>query len=292
LNILVCGDTGFIGQHISRALRGAGHTVTGLRSAQPDGRPALDYTQATRAEAWAPWLVGVDAVVNAVGVLRDTRRRPMAQLHSQAPLALFNACATAGVRRVIQVSALGVDQMPQAYARTKLAADTGLLQLQAAGRLDPVVLRPSVVFGQGGDGSLMFMRLARLPWLLMPGLALRARIQPVAVTDLAAAVVALLAAQRDWCGVLPCVGPRALTLGELINLLRQQLGHGAASQCGLPDWWSSATARLGDPLPFSPWSSDTLAMLRRDSVADPALFTQVLGQAPCPPEQLVARAWR
>jgi nucleoside-diphosphate-sugar epimerase len=291
LNILICGDTGFIGSHIARALRGAGHQVSGLRAPRTDGRAPLDYTRATTADHWTPWLTGVDAVINAVGVLRDTRRRPMAQVHTQAPLALFEACAAAGVRRVIQVSALGVDALPQAYARSKLAAEQGLLVQQAAGRLDPVVLRPSVVCGRGGAGSEMFMRLARLPWLVMPGAALRARIQPVAVTDIADAVVALLGEQHGWCGVLPCAGPRALTLGELINLLRQQLGHADALQCGLPDWWSGATARVGDLLPFSPWSSDTLAMLRHDNIADAGAFAQVLGRSPCPPEQLLARAW-
>jgi uncharacterized protein YbjT (DUF2867 family) len=292
MNILLCGDTGFIGRHIGLALRKAGHQVTGLRAPRTDGRAPLDYAQATGAEAWRPWLDGIDAVVNAVGVLRDSKRRPMQAIHTDAPLALFDACAAAGVRRVIQMSALGIDRLPQPYARTKMAAERGLLAHQALDKLDAAILRPSVVFGRGGAGSEMFMRLALLPLLVMPGVALRARIQPVAVTDLADAVVALVGPQLAWRGVMDCVGTRALTLGEFIEVLRVQQGRGAVRQCGLPDWWSRAMASAGDQVSASPWSSDTLAMLQVDNVGAVAPFARLLGHAPCEPERMVELAWR
>jgi uncharacterized protein YbjT (DUF2867 family) len=291
MNILLCGDTGFVGRHIALALRNAGHQVTGLRAPRSDGRTPLDFAQATRPDAWRPWLEGIDTVVNAVGVLRDSPRRPMEAIHTRAPLALFDACAAAGVRRVIQISALGVNQMPQAYARSKLAAEQGLFAHQVDDRIDAVVLRPSVVFGRGGAGSDMFMRLAWLPVLLMPGVALRARIQPVAVTDLADVVGELVGPQRRWRGLLDCVGPRALTMGEFIDVLRTQQGRKPARQCGLPDWWSRAAAGAGDRIAASPWSSDTMAMLQFDSVASVTPFARLLGRAPCAPEQLVERAW-
>jgi nucleoside-diphosphate-sugar epimerase len=292
MNILLCGDTGFIGRHIALALRKAGHQVTGLRAPRTDGRAPLDFVQATRAESWRPWVDGMDAVVNAVGVLRDTKRRPIQAVHADAPLALFDACVAAGVRRVIQVSALGVDRLPQTYARTKLAAERGLLAHQALDKLDAAILRPSVVFGRGGAGSEMFMRLAQLPLLVMPGVALHARIQPVAVTDVADAVAALVGPQPGWRGVMDCVGPRALTLGEFIDVLRVQQGHGAARHCGLPDWWSHAMAAAGDRVSVSPWSSDTLAMLQVDNVGDAAPFARLLGHPPCEPERMVERVWR
>ncbi|MEY2690327.1 MAG: hypothetical protein RL375_4527 [Pseudomonadota bacterium] len=292
MNILLCGDTGFIGRHIALALRKAGHQVTGLRSPRTDGRAPLDYAQATSPDAWRPWVHGMDAVVNAVGVLRDSKRRPMQAVHTDAPLALFEACVAAGVRRVIQVSALGIDRLPQAYARTKLDAERGLLAHQALDRLDAAILRPSVVFGRGGAGSEMFMRLAQLPLLVMPDVALRARIQPVAVTDLADAVAALVGPHLGWRGVMDVVGPRALTMGEFIGLLRSQQGRAPARQCGLPDWWSRAMASAGDQVSVSPWSSDTMAMLQVDNVGAVAPLARLLGRAPCDPQRMVEQAWR
>ena len=108
---LLCGASGFIGRHIACALRAAGWQV---RPASRRSVPAVDYTRATHASDWQPLLQGASAVINAVGVLRDSRARPMQALHADAPCALFEACAASGVRRVIHISALGIDGGPAA----------------------------------------------------------------------------------------------------------------------------------------------------------------------------------
>ena len=60
-------------------------------------------------EVWLPRLAGVDAVVNAAGLLRESGAQRFDTVHVAAPTALFDACARCGVRRVVQVSALGAD---------------------------------------------------------------------------------------------------------------------------------------------------------------------------------------
>ncbi|PAT30760.1 NAD-dependent epimerase/dehydratase family protein, partial [Vandammella animalimorsus] len=94
--VLLCGANGFIGRHIAQALRRAGWQV---RAASRHSSPAVDFTQASTPAHWAPLLHGVQAVVNAVGLLRDSRARPMALVHDAAPRALFDACAAHGLRR-------------------------------------------------------------------------------------------------------------------------------------------------------------------------------------------------
>ena len=78
----------------------------------------MDYARDTDPAVWLPRLVGIDAVVSAVGVLRDSTKRPMQAVHSDTPKALFDACAKAGVRRVVQISALGIENSDSRYART------------------------------------------------------------------------------------------------------------------------------------------------------------------------------
>lgn len=284
MRILVCGGTGFIGRHIVQALRAAGHEPV-LRSRHTT--PALDYVQATDAGAWRAHLEGIDAAVNAVGVLRDSATRPMATVHDAAPRALFDACAEAGVRRVVHISALGIEGNPTRYASTKRAADAHLLALTQAGRLDGTVVRPSVVFGAGGNSSQLFLTLARLPVLLLPRPVQRARVQPVAVRDLAEAV-ARLVQESAHPGIVELGGPRALPLGELIASLRAQQGHGPARVGTLPDWATQASARAGDWVPVSPWCSETLALLATDNVTDPRTLAALLGRPGVAPEQLVA----
>ncbi|MDR0226296.1 MAG: NAD-dependent epimerase/dehydratase family protein [Burkholderiaceae bacterium] len=274
MRILVCGGSGFIGRHIVNQLALAGHDPV-ARSRHTT--PALDFATATTPGDWLPHLAGMDAVVNAVGVLRDSASRPIEALHAKAPMALFDACVQAGVRRVVQISALGIEGSATRYASTKRAADEHLLALTAAGRLQGCVLRPSVVFGAGGASSRMFLSLARLPVLLLPTPVQQARVQPVAVRDLAE-VVARMATGDSPVGLVEIGGPDALPLAALIASLRRQMGRSPARIVTLPDWMSRASARAGDHVALSPWCSETLALLEKDNVADPATLAHWLGR--------------
>ena len=291
MHILLTGSTGFIGHTLQAALQRAGHTVHGgvsprQRTLLP-GQVPMDFAHDTSAAAWLPRLQGIDAVVNAVGVLRDTRARPIDAVHRDTPIALFDACAQAGVQRVVHISALGIDGSNTRYAQTKRAAEAHLQTLATQAKL-----RPSVVYGKGGDSSALFMNLARLPLALFPGPMLTARVQPVSVHDLAAAVVALLGPALQHTGTIECTGPEALTMGAFIASLRQQLGHSPATVLRLPQPLTTLSARLGDAVPQSPWCSETLAMLGSDNVGNPAVFEQLLGRKGVHYSQLVATAWR
>ncbi|MDH0867708.1 NAD-dependent epimerase/dehydratase family protein [Mitsuaria sp. GD03876] len=283
MNVLLCGASGFIGRAIAHALREAGHQVVEGRSATMDFATSLDPA------TWAPRLEGIDAVINAVGVLRDTPERPIDALHHRAPAALFQACADRGVRRVIQISALGIEGNGTRYATTKRAADAALLALHRAGRLDVTIVRPSIVFGRAGASSRMFMALARLPVLMLPAEAARARVQPLTVHDLGQACAALVALKGPE--LMEAVGPRALTLGDFIVELRRQLGRLPAWRLTLPAALSPWSARLGDLLPFLPWGSETLSLLRTDNTGDASRLQSLLTRPATPIERFVEAAW-
>lgn len=294
MKILVCGARGFIGARVVDALQQAGHTVLqGVRQPVPGRAEArqVDFVRWRQPGPWLAALDGVDAVVNAVGVLRERRHQPMQAIHTEAPAALFEACAQRGVRRVIHVSALGIEGNPTRYARTKLAAEAALMAQVRAGRLDGVVLRPSIVFGQGGDSSQLFTLLARLPLLCLPGPVIQARVQPVAVGELAQGIARLLSADgAPMQGVLNAVGPQALTLADFIASLRQQMGHGPARIVPLAWRLTQWSARLGDLVPWAPWCTETLALLAQDNIAAASAFEQVLGRRATAPDRLLACA--
>lgn len=291
MNILLCGATGFVGRTLMRALQAEGHHVLpGVSHARglPD-EVVVDYTRDHASAVWLPRLAGVDAVINAVGVLRDTLRRPIQSIHALAPIALFDACAEAGVQRVVQISALGVTQGTSDYAGTKLAADRHLEQLARQGRLQPTIVRPSVVFGQGGSSTALFLNLARLPVRLLPRPVIEARIQPVAVGELAEAVAHLL---RSGAASLPAwveaVGPQPVTMAEFVTSLRRQAGRSAGWQWPLPDWVTELSASVGDRIPASPWCHTSLAMLATDNVAPPGPFAALLGREATSYDRLLA----
>jgi uncharacterized protein YbjT (DUF2867 family) len=294
MRVLVCGARGFIGARVAVALQQAGHEVLrGVRTpamGRADERQ-VDFVHWRQPEPWRTALTGADAVINTVGVLRDSRQQPMQAIHAEAPEALFEACARQGVRRVIHVSALGIEGNPTLYARSKLAAEAALLDRVQAGRLDGVVLRPSIVFGEGGDSSRLFTLLARLPLLCLPSPVMRAQVQPIAVGELAQGVSRLLAPEGTGVqGLLNVVGPQPLTLAEFIASLRRQMGHGGARVLPLPDLLTRWSARLGDELPWAPWCTETLSLLAQDNVAAASAFEQLLGRAATAPDHLLACA--
>ena len=151
MKILICGARGFVGRHIGAALRAAGHSV--IEGVSPKSGASgpdtvrTDFTRDAQPEVWLPRLAGIDAVVNAVGLLRDSRSRPMAAVQAATPTALFEACARAGVRRVLTLSALGIDDADTPYARTKREAEAALQAHVDAGRLEGIALRPTWLAG-------------------------------------------------------------------------------------------------------------------------------------------------
>lgn len=284
--VLLCGGQGFIGQALARQLRALGLRVI---AASRRSQPPLQFGKMQQPSDWLPYLQGVDMVINAVGSLRDQpgpNGASLQALHQTSPQALFDACAQAGVRRVMQLSALGVESNDTDYARTKRAADAHLLALTAQGQLEGIVVRPSIVIGAQGASTQLFMRLALLPVLVLPAVMQQRLMQPVAVDELAEVMVRLL--QSPTTGVVLLGGPQRLSMAQMIDSLRQQAGRSKALQLRLPGWATQASARLGDAVPTSPWCTASLQLASLDNCCDPAPMAQWLGRAPTDPAQMLA----
>jgi uncharacterized protein YbjT (DUF2867 family) len=155
MNILLCGADGFLGRAVARRLEAAGHhVVRGVHRVRQDGDIAIDCRRDLALEDWLSRLRGVDAVINAVGILREREAGDFERIHRRAPTALFAACQRAGVRRVIQISATGGAQ-PIAYLASKHAAAAPLKILPEGA----MALRPTLIFS--ADGASRFSRPMR-----------------------------------------------------------------------------------------------------------------------------------
>lgn len=274
MKVLVCGASGFIGTALTAALRRAGHDVIrGVRSPAGAGDVAIDYATDTNPEVWLPRLVGVDAVINAIGIIAERPGSLFIDLHQRAPIALFQACATAGVQRVVQISALGADTGNTGYFRTKFAADTALMQLP----LDWQILRPSLVYGENGASAAAFRRLATLPVIALPALPSPARFQPVHIDDLAEAAVAALRPDTPTRQCIPCVGATSHTLREMIAAYREAFGLEPALWLSIPRPVMGIAARIAGWIPGLPLNPETWRMLQQGSAGDGASFEKLLG---------------
>lgn len=277
MRVLVCGGAGFIGSALTRGLRAAGHEVVrGVRQPREAGDMAIDYSRDTDPAIWIPRLAGIDAVVNAVGIIVERPGLRFSDVHERSPAALFRACAEAGVERVVQISALGADTGDTTYFRTKRAADEALMGQPIAWQ----VLRPSLVYGENGASAESFRMLASLPVIALPSLPDTARFQPVHVDDLVAAVLIALDPQTPAGQCIDCVGATRHSLREMIGAYRSAFRLGTALWLPIPRPIMAVTARIAGLLPGVPLNPETWRMLQQGSAADAGGFARLLGRQP------------
>jgi uncharacterized protein YbjT (DUF2867 family) len=283
VHVLVTGASGFIGEAVAAALERHGHQVT--RAAR-HAALAVDLAQVPGMSWWLPRLAGVEAVVNAVGILREQGSQTFRALHTEAPIELFKACVAAGVR-VVQISALGADASARSrYHLSKKAADDLLrgLPLRSA-----AVVQPSLVYGPGGSSALLFNRLAVLPMLALPRRGAM-RVQPVHLDDVVAGVLALLESPPPGVATIAFVGPRPMPFREYLAQLRSALGlAGRQWVLPLPERLFRWGAALAGHLPGSSLDSETAGMLLRGNAAPSDAFARLLARAPMSVEQFIGR---
>jgi uncharacterized protein YbjT (DUF2867 family) len=293
MRILICGATGFLGRHLGRRLLQAGHTVVALarhapRSAIGDFATEVvtgDMGRDIHPAAWLPRLAGIDAVVNAVGILREQGPQRFEDLHVRGPMALFDACAQAGVARVVQISALGADDEARSrYHLSKREADRHLLSLPLAA----TIVQPSLVYGPGGASASLFTTWASLPLVPLPGPG-RQAVQPLHVDDLVTAVQALLEEKDAGAQgtILPLVGPEPLALREFLRRLRQGMKLPPARWIEVPPALVRAAATLAGFWPRALFDLETLQMLERGNTAPAAATGRLLGRPPRPVQAFV-----
>jgi uncharacterized protein YbjT (DUF2867 family) len=279
MKILVCGATGFVGRHLTNSLRAPGHTVIrGIRKPTQSDDIAVDFCKDTSKEEWLPKLADIDVVVNAVGVLRDSSSQPMKLVLEQTPISLFSACQETGVKRIVQISALGIDQgIETPYFQNRRAPEAYLNGLTAHIRW--LILRPSVIYGDDGAGAKMFRLQANLPVHTLPAGG-KQRLQPVHVDDICEAVTHWLADSDAKSQTVTCVGLEATDMRGMLDSYREQLGYSEALHISIPEFVVGISAKIGDLIPASPLCSDTLKMLNAGNTGDFGEFAKLLGRMP------------
>lgn len=275
--ILLTGAGGFIGGRLSQALTAAGHIVLeARRSTPPDSHGVVaDFTRDLDAREWIPKLAGIDAVINAVGILRERGEQTFERVHTQAPQALFAACVAARVRRVVQISALGAERGASGYFTSKRAADEYLASLP----LEWTIVRPSLVYGEGGSSARLFNMLASLPITPLPGSG-EQRVQPIHIDDLVEAIVNLLGRGSAAGQCISLVGPAPLSLREFLERLRAAMGLRPAPAAPMPRMLMRCGARVAELSPRSLLDRETLAMLEMGNTADPTTTQRLLHRPP------------
>jgi uncharacterized protein YbjT (DUF2867 family) len=264
VTVLVTGGTGFVGPHVVHELRARDVPVRAL---------VRDPARGTRLANWGAELaVGdvtdptglltacedVDAVVHLVAIIKG-KPRDFQQVMTEGTRNLVAAAETAGVRRFVLASALGLDERTK-DATPYYAAKWEMEKAVRESVLQHVILRPSFVFGDDGGVLPTFVRLARyapVTPIIGPGTQ---RLQPIWIDDLAKHYALALTEPETTNRTFELGGPEAVTWDEFWQRLKRVLGKRRPS-LHVPFGVMRAQATVTERLPGAPVTRDQLTML-------------------------------
>ena len=224
--VTVFGGSGFLGRHVIRALsRGGFRIIAGCRRPElanyliPAGRVGQIQpvqTNVRHPASLTAALRNAQVAVNLVGILTESGDQSFEAVHVSGARAMAKAARDAGVRRFVQVSAIGADPAAASrYARSKARAEEAVREIYP----DAVILRPSVVFGPEDDFFNRFAAMARFsPALPLIGGG-HTRFQPVFVGDVADAVAKAAEGGARPGTVYELGGPGIKTFKELMEYI-------------------------------------------------------------------------
>jgi NADH dehydrogenase len=254
----------------------------------------------------AELLKGCQACINLVGIIKETRNVATGKAvtfrksHVEATRTLVAGCLEGGVRRYIQMSALGVTPNGVSeYQKTKFEAEN-IVRLST---LEWTIVRPGLVHGPDGEFVHLIkdMLTGQIPPYFFAPYFQRSvedkrvpmgsvtqidpKVQPVAVEDVAAAFVASLAKPETIGEVYNLVGSEVLEWPTMIRFMRDAMHAGKLEPWGIPAEVAAIGATVAGKLGFGsalPFDAGMARMAAQDATASLDKVRAELGIEPKP----------
>ena len=292
-HVAILGGSGFIGRYIVKRLaeRDCVLTVGGRNASEAKylklkgdvGTVGLVNVSIDDERLLPAFLAGNEALINCVGILRETGRQRFDLIHHTAPARLARLARDAGIERLIHFSSLAADpRSPSAYARSKAEGEAAVRDAFPTA----TILRPSIVFGPEDQFFNRFAAIATVSPFL-PVIGGETRFQPVYVGDVATAVLRCLADPATAGRTYELGGLKVYTMRQLLELLLGEIRR-KRLLLDVPFGLASLQARLVALMPNAPLTPDQVELLKTDNVVNSgALTLETLGITPTPVEAIL-----
>jgi len=283
MKVAIAGGTGFIGKVIIKKLVEAGHRVVALirqgsllKIAGFSGMESryIYYDSPTQIKKI---LEDCQAIINLVGIIRETKETSFEYVHHLIPMSLVKAAKDTGLKRFVQMSALGVDSdLDTEYMQTKRLGEN---VVKSSG-LDFTIFRPSIVFGSEDRFVNLFAKMIkRLPIVPVIGDG-RYRLQPVSVYNVAEGFVKCLENPQTIGKTYDIAGSEKYTFNEILDIIGKALGKKGARKFHQPVGPIMLMAGFFDRFQFFPVTKDQLKMLFAENTTDDDSFYKDLDITP------------
>jgi len=281
--ILITGGTGYVGSRIvqklveqGREVRVLARDVAAAQARVPAGATVV-AGDVTEPDTLASAFVGVDTVIHLVAIIRETGGATFERLNYEGTVHAVDAAKIAGVRRWLQMSALGAMPDPRfPYQNTKYRAEE---YVKRSG-MDWTIFRPSIIFGSGDQFFTTLYGLSKIPGPFpLPGGGV-AKFQPVWLWDVVDAYVDALDNPRTVGQTYELGGPQVMSYKEMVGIMMNATGTHRPT-LSLPIPLIQPFAFLFDKaLAKPPVTPEQLKMLQVDNSSTHSATAPLIGREP------------
>lgn len=291
----ILGGTGFLGRNIASELLAQGYQVSILTRHQERNRDLLVLPSISVVEADAhsvgelrTQFQGMDAVINLVGILNETRHRHQnfQEAHVELPKKVAEAVTQSGVPRLLHMSASNASpDGPSQYLQSKGTAESFVHEHALKNGYAATSFRPSVVFGPGDGFTNRFASLLRNIPLFFPLACPDSRLQPIYVGDVAKCFANAIRNKKTFGQRYDLCGPNVYTLHELVDYIATTISV-KRKIFELADWQSKLQASVLQWFPGKPFTPDNFQSLQVASVCEKP-FPEIFDITPRAMEEIV-----
>jgi len=293
MKVFLTGATGFVGRHMLERLLADGHAVRAALRGLPGQKTRLvSYPQHLRCKDDFQWvqgdvvegtrleegMQGCDAVIHLVGIIVEKGSNTFERVHHLGTRNVVETAKRSGIKRFVQMSALGVRANGVAlYQTTKWKGEE---EVRRSG-IPFCILRPSLIFGEGDGFVTQMMETMRSAPLFrpVPGSG-KPRFRPIFIDDVTACFVRALTAEAAINQTIELGGADELTLNEVLAEIARCAGvRKPAIHIPLPLMFAGA-AVMQKLLKHPPVTTDQLRMLREGSTCDIGPMKRIFGVDP------------
>ena len=281
--IFVTGGTGFVGSAIRTALRDRPLRLLVRNRARSSSikseQVEIVEGDVTRPETLSGAMDGCEAVIHLVAIIAEQGGATFDGVIRQGTVNVVDEAKRVGVRRFLQMSALGAMHDPAfGYMEAKWQAE----QAVQATAIPWTIFRPSVIFGRGDEFITTLAKLVRLAPVIPVVGSGQSKFQPVAVDEVAMAFQRALDDPATAGRILKLGGGKIYGYEEMLDVIAAKLGK-KKPKLHLPVGLMMPIVRLSKPLPASlrpPVTEDQLKMLALDNCTDQSATAELIGRAP------------
>lgn len=280
MKVLVLGGNGFIGSNIVAKLQvqGAQVLIGSRYSKKPSNFIQVKMQQMLQIEDWLPLLNGVDVVVNCVGILRErgflNRRETYAAIHALAVESLADTCAQLGIK-LIHISAIGLSaNAKSAFISSKYWGEQAIL----ASGANAIIVRPSLLDGEGGYGAKWFRRVATWPIQLV--MQSEGLVAPLQVADLGEAVANVCMCTEKLPKIIELGGNEVMTIAQYLTKLRAVNQLNPALQLQMPKFIVRMVSHIFDAFAWTPLSFGHFELMQGYNAPAQNMLPNLLARQP------------